>query len=79
MALMIDPTQFCLFKAREQQLSNGHDDKRCPQCKAIRAVVIKVNNETLDMIEDVYRRTQPDLHFTAKEIAESIRNLKTVH
>lgn len=79
MALVIDPTKYCLFKAREKQLSNGHDDKRCPQCKAIRALVIHVNNETLDMIENVYKRTQPDLHFTAKEIAQSIHDLKTVH
>jgi phage FluMu protein Com len=79
MALMVDPTMYCVFNINKQKLANGHDDKRCPQCKAVRALVIKVNNETLDMIENVYRRTQPDLHFTAKEIAEAIRNLKTVH
>jgi hypothetical protein len=79
MALLIDPTEYCIFKKNESKLSNGHDDKRCPQCKLVRALTVHVNNETLDMIETVYRRTQPDLHFTAKEIAESIRQLKTVH
>jgi phage FluMu protein Com len=79
MAMVIDPTQFCLFKKNAAKLANGHDDKRCPQCKAIRAVVIHVNNETLDMIENVFSRTEPDLHFTAKEVAQQIHNLKTVH
>ena len=79
MPLTIDPTQYCIFKKNEAKLSNGHDDKRCPQCKLVRALTIHVNNETLNMIEDVFKHTQPDLHFTAKEIAQHIHNLKTVH
>jgi phage FluMu protein Com len=74
MALVIDVEQFCILKARV----GGHRQEKCPQCKALKAAITDVNNQTLDMIEEVFRKTEPDLTFTAKEIAKRIHDLKTV-
>ncbi len=78
MALVIDVEQFCVFRANQTKLSNGHDSKRCPQCQAIRRLTIQVNNETLDMIATVFDRCKPETTLSAKEIATQIRSLKTV-
>ncbi len=78
MALMINVEEFCVFRANQTKLSNGHDSKRCPQCQALRRLTIVVNNETLDMIAGVFARCKPETVIAASEIASKIEGLKTV-
>jgi hypothetical protein len=78
MALVVDVEEYCVFKKMQAKLSNGHSETRCPQCRALKALTIMVNNKTLDMIGDVFNHTQPDVTFTAKEVAKHIHGLKTV-
>jgi hypothetical protein len=74
MALVVDVEQFCILKAKV----GGHRQERCPQCKALKAIVTDVNNKTLDMISEVFDHTEPDVVFKAKDVAKMIRDLKTV-
>ena len=78
MALVIDVEEFCVFKAQEAKLANGHSAKRCPQCQALRRVVIEVNNKTLDMIIEVFGHCKPGTVLPASDIARQIQGLKTV-
>lgn len=78
MALTVDVSEFCVFKANQAKLSNGHNEKRCPQCQALRRLTILVNNETLDMITKVFKATNPGVKLDPQEVAKQIEGLKTV-
>jgi len=78
MALLIDVEQYCVFRANQAKLSNGHNPVKCPQCQALKRVVIEVNNKTLDMIIDIFKRCKPGVLLEAKEYAEKIQALKSV-
>ena len=74
MALVIDVEAFCILKARV----GGHRRERCPQCKALKAIVTEVNNKTLDMISEVFKNTKPEVIFSAAQVSKHIDSLKTV-
>lgn len=48
MAIVIDVEGFCILKSKV----GGHRTAQCPQCKALKAIAIEVNNQTIDMIAD---------------------------
>ncbi len=78
MALVVTPEDFCIFKAQASKLANGHQQASCPQCAANRRLVIEVNNSTLDMIVQVFKRCKTGTVMTAEKIAEEIEKLNTV-
>lgn len=78
MPLKIDVSSYCVFKGTEKKLANGHNDHRCPQCQALRRIVIMVNNGTLDMILDVLGKTNPELRWSPADLIKQINGLKTV-
>lgn len=78
MAIVIDVEQFCVFRANQAKLSNGHSAKKCPQCQALRRLTIQVNNDTLDRIEEVFRHFKPGTMLDAKAVADQVHGLKTV-
>lgn len=75
----INVEEFCVFKAQQDKLANGHSAKRCPQCAALRRVVILVNNGTLDMIAEVFKSTAPNVKLDPQDVYKQIQGLKTVH
>jgi hypothetical protein len=79
MPLTINVEDFCVFKAQQEKLANGHNAKRCPQCQALRRVVILTNNETLDMIAGVFKATSPGVQLDPQDVYRQIQGLKTVH
>jgi hypothetical protein len=79
MPISINVEEFCVFKAQQEKLANGHNPKRCPQCNALRRVVILTNNETLDMIANVFKATAPSVKLDPQEVYKQIEGLKTVH
>jgi hypothetical protein len=48
MAIVINVEDFCILKSKV----GGHRTQVCPQCKALKAIAIEVNNSTIDMIAD---------------------------
>lgn len=74
MALVIDVEEFCILKAKV----GGHRSEKCPQCKALRAIVIEVNSKTLDMVKEIFERTEPEVRWSPEELVKHINGLKIV-
>ena len=78
MALVVTPEDFCIFKAQASKLANGHQQASCPQCQALRRLVVEVNNSTLDMIAEIFNRCKPGTTMSAEKIAAEILKLKSI-
>jgi len=73
MALVIDIERFCILKARV----GGHRQDKCPQCKALKAFAIEVNNTTLDLITEKMGQVREGEKLDAQKTIDAIVGLKT--
>ncbi len=72
MALVIDIERFCIL-ARIR----GHWQDKCPQCKALKAFAIEVNNATLDLISEKMLQVKEGEKLDAQKTVDAIIGLKT--
>ncbi len=73
MALVIDVEKFCILKAKV----GGHRPDKCPQCKALKAFAIEVNNSTLDLIVEKMQQVKEGEKLDAQKTVDAIIGLKT--
>ena len=73
MALVIDVERFCILKARVKD----HQQARCPQCQALKAFAIEVNNATLDLITEKMGQVKEGEKLDARKCVDAIVGLKT--
>lgn len=73
MALVIDIEKFCILKARV----GGHRQDRCPQCSALKALTIEVNNATLDLITEKMGQVRKGEQLDAQKTIDAITGLKS--
>lgn len=73
MAIVIDVEKFCILKARV----GGHQQDKCPQCQALKAFAIEVNNATLDLITEKMNQVKEGSKLDAKACVDAIIGLKT--
>jgi hypothetical protein len=73
MAIVIDVERFCILKARV----GGHRQDKCPQCAALKALAIEVNNNTLDSITEKLNQVKDGEKLDAKKTVDAIVGLKT--
>ena len=73
MALVIDIEKFCILKARV----GGHRQDKCPQCRALKAFAIEVNNSTLDLIVEKMSQVREGEKLDAQKTVDAIVSLKT--
>lgn len=72
MAIVIDVERFCILKARV----GGHRQEKCPQCSALKAFAIEVNNDTLDIIVDKLNQVKEGEKLDAKKTVDALIGLK---
>lgn len=73
MALVVDIEKFCILKARIR----GHRQDKCPQCSALKAFAIEVNNATLDLIVEKMQQVKEGEKLDAQKTVDAIIGLKT--
>lgn len=73
MAIVIDVERFCILKARVRD----HQQGRCPQCAALKAFAIEVNNSTLDMIVEKLGQVKEGEKLDAQKCVDALVGLKT--
>lgn len=73
MALVVDIEKFCILKARVRD----HQQARCPQCQALKAFAIEVNNATLDLITEKMSQVKEGELLDARKTVDAIVGLKT--
>ena len=73
MALVINIEQYCILAARVKE----HQQARCPQCAALKAFAIEVNNGTLDLIVEKMNQVKEGEKLDAQKCVDAIVGLKT--
>jgi phage FluMu protein Com len=73
MALVIDIERFCILAARVK----AHQQDKCPQCAALKAFAIEVNNGTLDLITEKMNQVKEGEKLDAQKCVDAIIGLKT--
>ena len=75
MPIEIDVERFCILASKV----GGHRQARCPQCNALKAAVIEVNNLTLDSIAELLQSVaeKDGAILNPKKAIDAIIGLKT--